>query len=73
MSSIQEIYDGLCFTCVFRGVLDRPVFKSFLEYCEIPKSNPSAKRKAYAQFVSVIYSQGNGSLTELVHREIFEN
>ena len=73
MSSIQEVYDGLCLTCVFNGVLDKPVFKRFLEYCETPKSSPAEKRKAYARFVAAIYAEGDGSLTELVHKEVFEN
>lgn len=70
-NKVQSIYAGLCLTAVFRGVMEKTPFRSFMTYCET-KENEPAKRKAYAAFLSEIYEEG-GSLTELVLRRVFED
>ena len=70
---IQTIYHALCLTSVFRSVLDKPSFRAFFNYCALEEGASFAqKSKAYAAFVDEIY-QENGSLTELVKRQVFEN
>ena len=68
--NILTIYGELCFSAVFRGVLDKPLFKAFESYC-LAKDGFD-KRKAYAAFVAEIYALG-GSLTENVSRLIEED
>ncbi len=68
---LKTIYDELCLTSVFRGVLKKPLFQAFSAYCETAVK--SEKERAYAAFVSEIYENGNGSLTELVQRLVFED
>lgn len=67
---LQKLYNGLCLVSVFIGVTEKPVFKAFFAYCESVSS--AEKRRAYARFVAEIY-KGNGSLTQLVQREVFED
>lgn len=68
--NILTIYGELCFSAVFRGVLDKPLFKAFENYCL--SKDGFDKRKAYAAFVAEIYALG-GSLTENVMRLIEED
>ena len=70
---LQTIYHSLCLTSVFRSVLEKPLFRAFFEYCSLDERMSFAqKSKAYAAFVAEIY-QENGSLTELVKRQVFED
>ena len=51
VKKLQDVYEELCFCSVFRSVTEKPVFKTFFEYCEISDENIYEKRKAYARFV----------------------
>lgn len=66
---MQTIYDALELTSVFSGVLKKPVFTAFLDYC---KSSSADKKQAYARFVAEIYGAG-GNLTELCQSLIFQD
>lgn len=68
--NILKIYGDICFSAVFRGVLDKPLLKAFENYCLA--QGGYEKRKAYAAFVAEIYNDG-GSLTEKVARLIEED
>ena len=68
--NILKIYGEICFSAVFRGVLEKPLLKSFENYCLA--QGGYEKRKAYATFVAEIYANG-GSLTETVTRLIEED
>ena len=68
--NILTIYGELCFSAVFRGVLDKPLLKAFENYCLA--QDGFEKRKAYSAFVAEIYNLG-GSLTEIVARLIEED
>lgn len=67
---LRTIYGKLCFSSVFRGVLENPLFQAFEKY--VLAETSEEKRKAYAAFVADIYENG-GSLTELVERLISED
>ena len=69
-NKIKTIYKRLCFTSVFCGVLEKPLFRAFFAYCE--SEEEYERNKAYARFVSEIYAFG-GSLTALVEKEISED
>lgn len=66
---MQTIYDALELTSVFSGVLKKPVFTAFFDYC---KSSSADKKQAYARFVAEIYGAG-GNLTELCQNLIFQD
>ena len=65
---LQPIYLQLCSVAVFRGVTDAKLFTAFERYCL--SATESEKRKAYATFVSEIYTSG-GNLTSLVKSLVF--
>ena len=71
-NNLHSIYNELCLCSVFRGVMQKPLFKLFEDYCLTPAENASEKRKAYAAFVAHIYEEG-GSLTDLVVRLVHED
>ena len=70
MSKIEEIYSSLCLFTVTRAVLQTPVIKAFMEYCE--EENKKEKLKKYGAFVSCIYENG-GVLSETIKKALFEN
>ncbi len=53
--------------CVFRGLLEEPLFRAFLDIGET-----TARIDAYSRFVAQIY-RGGGNLTECTRRLVFEN
>ena len=71
MTELDKLYLELCMSSVFRKVLEKPLFKCFSEYFREGIGN-AEKIKAYAAFVSEIYSSG-ASLTDLVARLVFED
>lgn len=71
MSYLNELNYRLCMTSVFSSVVKKPLFEAFFSFCREDLSK-SDKIKAYANFVSEIYSSG-GSLSELVKRLVFED
>ena len=70
MSYIRELYLRLCMSSVFRAVISKPLFASFANYAKSTVADE--KIKAYAAFVSEIYSSG-GTLTDLVFRIVSED
>lgn len=70
MSKIEEIYSSLCLFTVTRAILQTPVIKAFMEYCE--EENKREKLKKYGDFVSIVYENG-GVLSECVKKALFEN
>ncbi len=70
MSYIRELYLRLCMSSVFRAVISKPLFASFANYAKSTVADE--KIKAYASFVSEIYSAG-GTLTDLVFRIVSED
>ncbi len=71
-NTLREIYKDLCLTSVFIKVLQKPLIQAFSSYCDLSEWDDYGKRKAYAAFVSEIYTAG-GSLTELVKKYLFED
>ena len=70
MSKVTEVYTSLCLLSVFRGLLDKKLFKDFMDYCE--EDNPQAKLKKYGELVSEIYKNG-GNLAGSVRKYLFED
>lgn len=70
MSKITEVYSGLCLFTVTRGVLETPVIKAFIDYCE--EKEKQEKLKKYGKFVSEIYKNG-GNLSTCVQKALFED
>lgn len=70
MSNLNELYLKLCMSSVFSGVLEKPLFKSFEDYCRADQRDK--KIKAYASLVAEIYEHG-GSLTDMTCRLVFED
>ena len=70
MSYIRELYLRLCMSSVFRAVISKPLFASFANYAKSTVADE--KIKAYAAFVSEIYSSG-GTLTDRVFRIVSED
>ena len=70
MSKIEEIYSSLCLFTVTRAVLEAPVVKAFMQYCE--EENKKEKLKKYGNFVSTVYENG-GVLSESIKKVLFEN
>ena len=70
MSKIRKIHLELCSMALFSGLVDRPLFSSFMSYVKEDKLDE--KMLAYSKFVSIIYSNG-ASLTEAAKRLIFED
>lgn len=71
-NKLQAIYNELCLTSVFIEVLKKPLIQAFAGYCELSATEKTAKRKAYATFVSEIYRHGE-SLTALTQKYLFED
>ena len=69
-SKLQQLYNKMCFTSVFIGVMQKPLLKAFSTFV-CAKENEE-KRRAYAAFVSLVYENG-GSLTKLLQQEIAED
>ena len=69
-SKLQQLYNKMCFTSVFIGVMQKPLLKAFSAFV-CAKENEE-KRRAYAAFVSLVYENG-GSLTKLLQQEIAED
>lgn len=70
MSKVTEVYTSLCLLSVFRGLLDKKLFKDFMDYCE--ESDPQIKLKKYGELVSEIYKNG-GNLAGSVRKYLFED
>lgn len=70
MSCIKDIYKGLCSLAVFRGVLEKPLFKRFFEYSRA--EGETEKLLSYSAFVSEIY-EGGASLASCVRHIVFED
>lgn len=71
MSKLINIYYRLCMTSLFRSVLDAPIFKRFFAFFET-NATKSEKIKAYAAFVSEIYSSSL-SLSQLTVKYVCED
>ena len=69
-AKLEKVYKGLCVVAIFKGVLSKTPFSSFLRYCAL--TDGYEKHRAYADFVSEIYEEG-GNLTELVFRRVAED
>ena len=69
-SKLQTIYQELCLTSVFIGVLDTPLFQAYANY--ISAKDGYEKRRAYGAFVACIYQNG-GNLSRYVQKAIFED
>ncbi len=67
---LQEVYEKLCWTSVFIGVTEKPLFRAFSAY--IQAESPQEKYRAYSAFVAEIYAQG-GSLSKCVEKLVFED
>lgn len=70
MTKIRELYLRLCMSSVFRAVMSKPLFVHYADYARSTAAD--TKIRAYAAFVSEIYSSG-GSLTDLVFRLVSED
>ncbi len=66
-TKISELNRRLHALCVFRALLDEPLFRAFFEFGET-----TSCIDAYSRFVFEIY-RGGGSLSECVKRLVFEN
>lgn len=69
MTSIQEIYRGLCTLSVFRRIHDTPLLRHFAAFADAPAGSPAARR-AYGAFVDEIY-EGGANLAHCVRRILF--
>lgn len=70
MENLSKLYTRLCTFSVFRGVLNKTLFKKFCDY--INATSTDEKLKKYGEFVSNIYSHG-ANLTSYVKRVVFED
>ena len=70
MTNIRDLYLHLCMSSVFKGVKEKPLFSSFLNYAKSTATDE--KIKAYSAFVSEIYLSGL-SLSALVFRLVSED
>lgn len=69
-NNVRAAYARLCALCVFRGVLELPLFSRFLAYAK--EEGREEKLLAYSAFVEEIY-RGGADLTDCVRRAVFEN
>ena len=69
-NNVRTCYTRLCTLCVFRGVLELPLFSRFLAYAK--EEGREEKLLAYSAFVEEIY-RGGANLTDCVRRAVFEN
>ena len=70
MTDFKELNLKLRMTCVFRALLQKPLFLHLSDYLRAEARED--KISAYSAFVSEIYKNG-GSLTDLVARLVFED
>lgn len=69
-NTVRAIYARLCALCVFRGVLEAPLFSRFLTYAK--EQEAEGRLRAYSAFVGEVY-EGGANLTDCVRRAVFEN
>ena len=69
-NKLQKLYGELCFTSVFIGVMQTPLFQAFSAY--ITATESYQKKAAYAAFVSCVY-EGGGNLSACVQKAVFED
>ena len=69
-NKLQKLYGELCFTSVFIGVMQTPLFQAFSAY--ITTTERYEKKAAYAAFVSCVY-EGGGSIFACVQKTVFED
>ena len=67
--TLQQLYQKLCLSSVFIGVVNTPVFRAFGEFVQ---ADGVEKISAYAKLVARIY-KGGGDLGECVKRAVFED
>ena len=70
MQTPNHLYLRLSSLAVFRHLLEIPLVRAFMRYCEADAL--SAKLSAYGEFVSEIYRHG-GDLTAFVKTAVFED
>lgn len=70
MKKTEKIYFGLCSFAIFRKMLCKPLFSSFMEYARA--KDEDEKLEKYASFVSDIY-RGGASLPGCVKTLVFED
>lgn len=70
VTTLQQLHDALCFTSVFTGVTEKPLFKAFGNY--VNAGTKEEKYRAYSAFVAEIYKQGE-SLSDCVKKYVFED
>lgn len=70
MKKTEKIYFGLCSFAIFRKMLCKPLFSSFMEYARA--KDEDEKLEKYASFVSEIY-RGGASLPGCVKTLVFED
>ncbi|MBQ7907153.1 MAG: ATP-binding protein [Clostridia bacterium] len=70
MSKVTDVYTSLCLLSVFRGLLDKKLFKDFMSYCE--ENDPKIKLKRYGELVAEIYKNG-ANLAGSVRKYLFED
>ncbi len=70
-NKLRGLYLRLCSVCVFRGVLELPLFRRFLDYAA-EEGSKAQRLYAYSAFASEIYV-GGGNLSDCVRRAVFEN
>ena len=65
--TIAALFPRLQALCVFREVLDAPIFRAVVDFAKTTE-----RIDAYSRFVSEIYRRG-GNLTDCVRKLVFEN
>ena len=70
MSKVKQVYRELCTFSVFRGMLDKDLFKCFLDYSKA--TTLEEKLNKYGAFVNEIYN-GGANLTDYTRKLLFEN
>ena len=70
MKKTEKIYFGLCSFAIFRKMLGKPLFSSFMDYARAKVEDE--KLEKYASFVSEIY-RGGASLPGCVKTLVFED
>ena len=70
MKKTEKLYLGLCSFAVFRKMLKKPLFESFMEYAKAKEDDEKIIK--YSEFVSEIY-KGGSSLPQLVKTLVFED
>ena len=70
MSDLKKLYLDMSMISLFRGLLDRPIFRHFFDFSTA--DTEACKINSYAEMVSEIYKDG-GNLTDSVRRMLFED